>query len=527
MENPVSAEQPTDAVIYCRVSSKGQEDDGHGLGSQETRCRQHAEARGLDVAAVFPDTITGGGDYTKRPGMVALLSFLDAQPDKQFVVIFDDLKRLARDRDYHFKLRDALRKRNAVVECLNFKLEDTPEGEFIETILAAQGQLERKQNGRQVAQKMRARMENGFWIHNAPVGYRYTTFKGRGKLLVPNEPLAAIVREAFEGYASGRFQTQAEIRRFFESCPDFPRNKAGKITQQRVTEILTQPLYTGHICSKTYDIDWLKGQHEPLISIATFDQVQERRAGVAKLPARKNIGDDFVLRGFAHCGDCGKPFRSSWAKGSTKRYPYYLCQTKGCESYGKSIPRDRIEGDVADIVRSLQPSRKLFDLSMAMFREAWDQRNAFVSELVKSAEDKLRETEKQIDALLTRIMESTNPTVVRAYEDKIAILERDKLRLHESMTKHGPENGTFDKMLELSLKFLASPWKIWETGNITLRRTVLKLAFAEPLQYHRNKGARTPETTLPFKALAGFCGPNMGYGAAERTRTSTSCDTGT
>ena len=32
--------------------------------------------KGYDVEAVFPDTITGGGDFMKRPGMVELLSNL-------------------------------------------------------------------------------------------------------------------------------------------------------------------------------------------------------------------------------------------------------------------------------------------------------------------------------------------------------------------------------------------------------------------------------------------------------------------
>ena len=85
------------------------------------------------------------------------------------------------------------------------------------TIIAAQGELERKQNGRQVAQKMKARMQSGFWIHNPPIGYRYETIKGRGKVLVHDQPLADIVREAFEGYALGRFETQAEIKRFLET----------------------------------------------------------------------------------------------------------------------------------------------------------------------------------------------------------------------------------------------------------------------------------------------------------------------
>lgn len=102
--------------------------------------------------------------------MVALLSYLDAHPYKNGVIIFDDHKRFARDIRFHLDLCDAFRERNARVECLNFKFDDTPEGEFFEIIIAAQSQLERQQNGRQVAQKMKARMQNGYWIHNAPVG---------------------------------------------------------------------------------------------------------------------------------------------------------------------------------------------------------------------------------------------------------------------------------------------------------------------------------------------------------------------
>lgn len=77
-------------------------------------------------------------------------------------MIFDDLKRASRDTRAFLDLRDAFRLRRVQVECLNFKFDDTPEGEFIETITAAQGALERKQNGRQVAQKMKARMQSGF-----------------------------------------------------------------------------------------------------------------------------------------------------------------------------------------------------------------------------------------------------------------------------------------------------------------------------------------------------------------------------
>jgi DNA invertase Pin-like site-specific DNA recombinase len=61
----------------ARVSDKKQKHDGDGLHSQEHRCREYAAARGYQVEAVFHDDVSGGGDFMKRPGMVAMLNFLD------------------------------------------------------------------------------------------------------------------------------------------------------------------------------------------------------------------------------------------------------------------------------------------------------------------------------------------------------------------------------------------------------------------------------------------------------------------
>ncbi|MEM9231700.1 MAG: recombinase family protein [Pseudomonadota bacterium] len=130
------------ALIYCRASTKNQESDGHGLESQETRCRQHAAAKGYDVQAVFRDTVSGGVDVAKRPGVAALLSSIDAQPDKRFVVIVDDLKRVSRDTRAVLDLRDALCLRDVHLECPIMDLGETPEDALIETILAARAKWE-------------------------------------------------------------------------------------------------------------------------------------------------------------------------------------------------------------------------------------------------------------------------------------------------------------------------------------------------------------------------------------------------
>ncbi|KXF92281.1 hypothetical protein [Phaeobacter inhibens] len=118
---------------------------------------------------------------------------------------------------------------------------------------------------------------------------------------------------------------------------------------------------------------------------------------------------------------------------------------------------------------------------------------------------------------MDRLVQTSNQSVVAAYENKIAVLEHDKALLSEKATQALPGQRSYEEKLELAVKFITSPWKLWASNNIKLRRLVLKLAFADRLIYDRNKGARTPEFTLPFKALEGVMSSNLNNGAGEGT----------
>jgi len=80
-----------------------------------------------------------------------------------------------------------------------------------------------------------------------------------------------------------------------------------------------------------------------------------------------------------------------------------------------------------------------------------------------------------------RIMDAGNARVITAYEKRIEELEREKLILREKAAQTGKPQYTYEKLFELSLKFLSSPCKIWESGRFELQRMVLKLAFSEHL----------------------------------------------
>ncbi len=78
-------------------------------------------------------------------------------------------------------------------------------------------------------------------------------------------------------------------------------------------------------------------------------------------------------------------------------------------------------------------------------------------EVTRSGQRRIVEVDKQIETLLSRILEASNTTVIRSYEAKVAELERQKLVLAEQMTKQVETPGKFSQSLELALGFLSNP----------------------------------------------------------------------
>ncbi len=79
--------------------------------------------------------------------------------------------------------------------------------------------------------------------------------------------------------------------------------------------------------------------------------------------------------------------------------------------------------------------------------------------------------------------QTTNPALIGAYETKIATLDKSRPVLQEKASQTLPPKGRMEEFIEHALTFLASPYKIWENGSFTLRRTVVKLALAERPTY--------------------------------------------
>ena len=495
-----------EALIYTRVSSKAQVKRGDGLKSQETRCREYAKYKDYSIIDIYKDDLTG--ETANRTDMQRMISFIKSHyPKRQFVVIIDDISRFARSVRVHEDLRDSIREAGGILESPTIEFGFDADSRAFEYMMATMSQYKREQNAEQTVRRMRSRLMNGYWCFPSPIGYKHEDVEGHnGKFLVRDEPLASIIQEGLEGFASERFGSQVEVKRFFESRPEFPKDLPnGEIRNQKITDILKRPVYAGMVGHEEWLVPFKRGKHEPLISFETHKKIQKRLQKRCKAPVRKNISEDFALRGFALCGDCYKPLTASWSTSKTgKKYPYYECFNRNCCSYRKSIRRDDIEGEFAKLLKNLRPTHNLFEFVHAMFKDAWSQRGNQLEATKTTLRKEVSTLEKKIGKLIDCIMDEDSHSVAIAYKRKISQLELDKQIAIDRLNKRPEKPTSFEDKFELEFKFIANPWNLWLSDKLEHKRNVLKLVFSDRLAYHRKKGFSNPKLSLPFSYLNSF-----------------------
>lgn len=490
------------ALIYCRVSSKRQVLEGNGLDSQEKRCHDRSNAKGYIFEKSFPDEGISGSLFD-RPAMQRLIAYIDAHPNKKFVVIFDDLKRFARDYVVHIKIKAELVNRGVKLECLNFNFEDSDENEFIEGILALHGELERKQNRTQVIQKQKARLERGFWAFCPPLGLKTVKTKEDGKVLVPAEPYASIFKEAIEGYEMNVLVTQEEVKNFIAK-----KYKEHGITRHAsihgVQETLRNPLYAGYIEYLPWKVERREGRHKGIISKETFQNVQDKLLGRTKVHLRKDYSLDFPLRSWAVCAGCGNPYTASWVGGHSKRYPTYACNHRECPYHFKSVQKGRIEPEFEDLLKSKRIGDGVEGLAKAIFMDAWEEGKGAVVEDTKAIESQLSAIDEQIGNLAKRVGATDNQVLVEAYEAQISKLAEERKEIEPKPSKPQFTVEQFGTALDSVLQALENPLLLWKSDNMEDIRTIQYMYFDEPPRYDYVNGFGTVKYSDAINLFSSF-----------------------
>jgi DNA invertase Pin-like site-specific DNA recombinase len=178
----------TAAVLYARVSTTKQAQEGVSLEAQEARLRTWAAGQDLEVASVHVDAGLSGGRADNRPGLQAALS--DVCKRRGVLVVYS-LSRVARSTRDALAIAERLDRAGADLVSLSEAIDTTSAaGKMVFRMLAVLAEFERDLISERTLSAMDHLRRQGRKVSgNVPFGWEET----EGGRLVPNEAERAVV----------------------------------------------------------------------------------------------------------------------------------------------------------------------------------------------------------------------------------------------------------------------------------------------------------------------------------------------
>ena len=299
----------------------------------------------------------------------------DAKKHKFDAIIVHKFDRFARNRTDALAIKSLLRRDYGIkVFSVTEPSEDSDGaiGALIEGIMECVAEWYSRNLAEETTKGKRERAMQGYHNNQPPYGMD----KNEEKVLIPNQDEIPGLQLAFNLYATDEYSDNDIAREL--SNRGYRTKKGRRFSTDTVREMLQNKTYLGYVKYQKYKehtdgrrswgnpVEWVKGRHEAVISQDLFDLCLEIRAGRARGHEFYPKYRTFLLSGVLFCTDCvseapenadeqyGKMRAQSNAQGSNH---YYRCRARdfGHDVSHSSVRADEIEGQVADVLKTLKP----------------------------------------------------------------------------------------------------------------------------------------------------------------------------
>lgn len=365
-------------AIYGRVSSSEQAENKCSVPAQIAKCKEFAKKKAYTILGIFTDEGRSGSD-AKRPGLLDMMAFCDKNKVEKILLL--DTDRLARDESLHFGLKTILKKRGTTVESVNQPmLDESPEGKFLDSILAAVNALYPKITARKTAISMQEKISLGWWPGPAPFGFKNaknsTPSCGFDKnIVIKDEIIGPFVTRMFELFSTGAYTADTVSQKLFE---EGLRSRTGKMVKKsEICHRLRNIFYVGKI---RYKGVVYPGRHEPLTNIKIFEKCQ------MILDEHNNFADrkrkhKFILSGCIVCDICGKTYTAD----KHGNVDYYHCP-----SNARSHSNRRQNIKTEELEKYIEKLFKTITLSSSLISRIRERAKYKLSDIHSNIDDKKR-----------------------------------------------------------------------------------------------------------------------------------------
>ena len=282
------------AALYGRVSTDLQEKEAT-IQSQVEELRTYAQDKGYRIAGEYLDDGYSGATLV-RPRLEELR---DRLPDGDFdVVLVHSPDRLARKAVYLGILKEEFQKHGVKLEFLNFRMEETAEGDLLYGMQGLFAEYERAKILERTRRGKLHRAREGAMVGgHASFGYRFIrrTESQRARLEI-DEYQGAVIRKMYGWLTEEKLSTWAIAKRLSVNNVPTARS-AARWQPMAVHKMLTNPVYKGEYRYRHSAEQVVTIPVPPIVDKATWEAAQAQIQENSKFSRRNNKRHQYLLRG--------------------------------------------------------------------------------------------------------------------------------------------------------------------------------------------------------------------------------------
>ena len=316
----------TKVIVFCRVSSREQEETGYSLDAQEKLLTEYAEKNEYVVGKIFKISESASGKQIRKM-FNEMLQYATAH--KIPVILCEKIDRLTRNIKDAAIVNDWIteneeRQIHFVKENFVLSKNTRAHENLVWDMKVAIARFYTNNLSEEIRKGQKEKLTQGWMPMRAKLGYKSIGEKGH-KTHVIDEAIAPLVRQMFELYSTGNYSIKAVAETVRKAGLKSDRGETMSKSQTHM--MLSDSYYAGQIVwrGQVYE-----GKHEPLISKELFMAVQQRLNKRFKNPQyQKHLP---IFKGKIECEECGGIIAWGIAKGHWYGYcnHHKPCSQKGC-----------------------------------------------------------------------------------------------------------------------------------------------------------------------------------------------------
>ncbi len=460
-------------ILYTRVSTTDQKDNGYSLPDQLERLLLYCKIKGYEVVMHFEDDASA--KTFNRPKFKEMKAYCQKHKKEIDLVLFIKWDRFARNIELSYPMIGEFREMgigmNASEQPVDFSI---PENKLLLALYLATPDVENERRGLNTKNGIRQARLLGYPTGTPPYGYKRAFLNG--KPIFEANDKASLVLDAFQEVAKALVPVD-HVRQALKA-------KGFEKSQNQFYIMLTNPLYMGYIFVKgnEHDPDRLvKGNFEGIVPVELFERVSNllsKARGEREIPERGNHDLAFPLKGALVCSDCRRSMTIEVIKnGKGGKFPYYKCYNKKCTGEHKRLRAKDTNKTFLLFLDQFKVNSAGSELFKLMLNNLFSRKEMDASKLRDSYDKKVLD----IDELRGRAVEKfLNGDLQKCdYERVVSNSEKSLREALADLERQEAALKGVDKQIEFGLSLMSEPSKFFDACSLEVKSKLMGLMFPE------------------------------------------------